>query len=210
MRCSPAAKVTEAAACPPLHLPGRCSPAAEVTEAALHHQRQLLLGGCRCLVSAWPGSFYEHIFSADSLDYVVSSSSLHFLSRAPADAMNEGRMYVSAGRPARVLDAYRVQFQGDFRLFLACRAEEVRHGGLLLLTFVARREAVPSAHDCHLWDLLAAAVEGMAAEGLVDARRLDSFDAPYYGPCPEELTEAIRKEGFFEVRRMELFEIKDD
>uniref|UniRef100_J3M341 Methyltransferase type 11 domain-containing protein n=1 Tax=Oryza brachyantha TaxID=4533 RepID=J3M341_ORYBR len=155
----------------------------------------------RRLGAAWPGSFYGRIFPAESLDYVVSSSSLHFLSRAPADAGNEGRMYVSAGGPARVLEAYRAQFQRDIRLFLACRAEEVRRGGLLLLTFVARREAAPSVHDC-LWDLLAAAVESMDARG-----QLDSFDAPFYGPCPEELTEAIREEGSFRVRRMELFEV---
>uniref|UniRef100_A0A0E0DKR1 Jasmonate O-methyltransferase n=1 Tax=Oryza meridionalis TaxID=40149 RepID=A0A0E0DKR1_9ORYZ len=155
----------------------------------------------RCLVSAWPGSFYGRVFPADSLDYVVSSSSLHFLSRAPADAApNEGRMYVSATSSSRVLDAYRAQFQADFRLFLSCRAEEVRRGGVLLLTFVARREAVPSPHDCHLWDLL--------AEAAADDRRLvDSFDAPFYGPCPEELREAIREEGSFHVRRMELFEV---
>ncbi|KAF0905865.1 hypothetical protein E2562_008900 [Oryza meyeriana var. granulata] len=103
----------------------------------------------------------------------------------------------------RIYDVHR----GDFRLFLACRAEEVRCDGLLLLTFVAGREAVPLAHDCHLWDLLAAAVEGMAAEGLVDACRLDSFELPYYGPCPDELTEAIREEVSFEVRSMELFEV---
>lgn len=36
--------------------------------------------GC-CLVSAWPGSFYERVFPEASLDYVVSSSSLHFLSK---------------------------------------------------------------------------------------------------------------------------------
>uniref|UniRef100_A0A0E0KXF2 Jasmonate O-methyltransferase n=1 Tax=Oryza punctata TaxID=4537 RepID=A0A0E0KXF2_ORYPU len=180
---------------------------------SVFRQKQKLLppereSSCRCLLSAWPGSFYGRIFPADSLDYVVSSSSLHFLSRAPADAApNEGRMYVSAtaggASRSRVLDAYRAQFQADFRLFLACRAEEVRRGGLLLLTFVARREAVPSPHDCHLWDLLAEAL--LVVD---DARRkLDSFDAPFYGPCPEELTEAIREEGSFEVRRMELFEV---
>ena len=159
----------------------------------------------RCLVSAWPGSFYGRVFPADSLDYVVSSSSLHFLSRAPADAApNEGRMYVSASSSSSScssgLHAYRAQFQADFRLFLSCRAEEVRRGGVLLLTFVARREAVPSPHDCHLWDLL--------AEAAADDRRLvDSFDAPFYGPCPEELREAIREEGSFQVTRMELFEV---
>ena len=36
--------------------------------------------GC-CLVSAWPGSFYGRVFPEASLDYVVSSSSLHFLSK---------------------------------------------------------------------------------------------------------------------------------
>ncbi|KAL5203525.1 hypothetical protein ABZP36_014477 [Zizania latifolia] len=176
----------------------------------LDQQRRQLLrpDRCRSLVSAWPGSFYGRIFPVGSLDYVVSSSSLHFLSRPPTTgAVNEGRMYVSARGPAAVLEAYRAQFQADFRLFLACRAEEVRHGGVLLLTFVARQAAEPSPHDCHIWDLLAAAVAGMAAEGLVDARKLDSFDVPFYGPCPEELTEAISEEGSFEVRRMELFEV---
>lgn len=42
------------------------------------------LAGHRCFVSAWPGSFYGRIFPAASLDYIVSSSSLHFLSKAPA------------------------------------------------------------------------------------------------------------------------------
>lgn len=36
--------------------------------------------GC-CFVSAWPGSFYGRLFPQASLDYVVSSSSLHFLSK---------------------------------------------------------------------------------------------------------------------------------
>ncbi|CAO2198591.1 unnamed protein product [Urochloa humidicola] len=39
----------------------------------------LAAGGC--LVSAWPGSFYGRVFPDHSLDYVVSSSSLHFLSK---------------------------------------------------------------------------------------------------------------------------------
>ena len=41
--------------------------------------------GC-CLVSAWPGSFYERVFPEASLDYVVSSSSLHFLSKVLIDS----------------------------------------------------------------------------------------------------------------------------
>jgi jasmonate O-methyltransferase len=41
------------------------------------------LAGTGCLVSAWPGSFYRRVFPDASLDYVVSSSSLHFLSKVP-------------------------------------------------------------------------------------------------------------------------------
>jgi len=42
--------------------------------------------GC-CLVSAaWPGSFYGRVFPEASLDYVVSSSSLHFLSKVLIDS----------------------------------------------------------------------------------------------------------------------------
>lgn len=37
-----------------------------------------------CLVSAWPGSFYGRLFPDASLDYVVSSCSLHFLSKVIA------------------------------------------------------------------------------------------------------------------------------
>lgn len=120
--------------------------------------------------------------------------------------VNKGRIYVSESSPAMVLDAYRLQFQSDFSLFLSCRAEEVRQGGLLILTFVARRTKLPSAHDCYIWDLLADALVDMAAAGLVDEAKVDSFDAPFYGPCPEELRQVIHDEGSFALKRMDLFE----
>ncbi|EES18827.1 hypothetical protein BDA96_09G000900 [Sorghum bicolor] len=164
--------------------------------------------GC-CLVSAWPGSFYERVFPEASLDYVVSSSSLHFLSKAPTMRMehpvNLGRVYVSESGPAAVLDAYRSQFHADFLAFLSCRAVEVRPRGLLLLTFVARRTARPTAHDCYLWDLLADALMDMAAAGLVDEDQVHAFNAPYYSPCPDDLAKVIAKEGSFTVRTMQLF-----
>ncbi|CAN6327072.1 unnamed protein product [Urochloa humidicola] len=168
-----------------------------------------LLAATGCLVSAWPGSFYGRLFPDNSLDYVVSSSSLHFLSKAPSmepEHVNRGRVYVSAGSPAAVLDAYRAQFDADFLSFLGCRAAETRPGGLLLLTFVARRSARPAAHDCYLWDLLADALMGMAAAGVVDEGQVHAFNAPYYAPCPDDLARAVAKEGSFAVRTMRLFD----
>ncbi|CAL5096661.1 unnamed protein product [Urochloa decumbens] len=167
------------------------------------------LAAAGCLVSAWPGSFYGRLFPDDSLDYVVSSSSLHFLSKAPSMAtenLNRGRVYVSAGSPAGVLDAYRAQFDSDFLAFLGCRAAETRPRGVLLLTFVARRSPRPAAHDCYLWDLLADALMGMAAAGLVDEGQVHAFNAPYYAPCPDDLARAVAKEGSFSVRTLRLFD----
>ncbi|OEL38883.1 Salicylate carboxymethyltransferase [Dichanthelium oligosanthes] len=168
-----------------------------------------LLVGTGCLVSAWPSSFHGRVFPEASLDYVVSSSSLHFLSKAPSMAtehLNRGRVYVSEASPAAVLDAYRGQFHADFLAFLCCRAAETRPRGLLLLTFVARRAARPTAHDCYLWDLLADALMDMATAGLVDEEQVHSFNAPYYGPCPDDLARVIAKEGSFAVRTMKLFD----
>ncbi|CAN6358839.1 unnamed protein product [Urochloa humidicola] len=167
------------------------------------------LAAAGCLVSAWPGSFYGRLFPDSSLDYVVSSSSLHFLSKAPSmepEHLNRGRVYVSAASPEAVLDAYRAQFDVDFLAFLGHRAAETRPGGLLLLTFVARRAARPAAHDCYLWDLLADALMGMAAAGFVDEGQVHAFNAPYYAPCPDDLARAVAKEGSFVVRTMRLFD----
>jgi jasmonate O-methyltransferase len=105
-----------------------------------------------------------------------------------------------------VLDAYRAQFHADFLAFLSCRAAETRARGLLLLTFVARRDARPTAHDCYLWDLLADALMDMAAAGLVDEEKVHSFNAPYYAPCPDDLARVIAKEGSFALRTMQLFD----
>jgi jasmonate O-methyltransferase len=120
--------------------------------------------------------------------------------------LNRGRVFVSASGPAAVLEAYRAQFHADFLTFLGCRAAETRPRGLLLLTFVARRAARPSAHDCYLWDLLADALMDMAAAGLVDEDRVHSFNAPYYAPCPDDLARVVDKEGSFAVRTMQLFD----
>ncbi|CAO2180554.1 unnamed protein product [Urochloa humidicola] len=167
-----------------------------------------------CLVSAWPGSFYGRVFPDHSLDYVVSSSSLHFLSKAPmmnmvnsgGEHLNKGRVYVSAGSPAAVMDAYRAQFEADFSTFLRCQAAETRPGGLLLLTFVARRTARPTAHDCYLWDVLADALMDMAAAGLVGEEQVHAFNVPFYAACPDELEEVVSKEGSFTVSTVQLFE----
>uniref|UniRef100_A0A0E0H892 Jasmonate O-methyltransferase n=1 Tax=Oryza nivara TaxID=4536 RepID=A0A0E0H892_ORYNI len=79
---------------------------------------------------------------------------------------------------------------------------------------VRRGHRLPPGHEGEEEDASAADLLGAAGEEeaepcrrAADRRLVDSFDAPFYGPCPEELREAIREEGSFQVTRMELFEV---
>jgi jasmonate O-methyltransferase len=142
----------------------------------------------------------------------VFSSSLHFLSKAPDGVSNSkrGRVYISSSSSAsesQVLDAYAVQFCSDFSAFLRCRSPEMRPGGLVLATLVARRAPCPTAHDCYLWDLIADALMDMAATGIIDEEKVRAFNAPYYSPTPDDLLQTINSEGSFAVRTMQLFDI---
>ena len=47
-------------------------------------------------------------------------------------------------------------------------------------------------------------------QGLIEEKKVDSFDAPYYAPSPEEVKFGIYKEGSFILDRLEMFEIDWD
>ncbi|GMI86237.1 hypothetical protein like AT5G04370 [Hibiscus trionum] len=46
--------------------------------------------------------------------------------------------------------------------------------------------------------------------GLVQESDVDSFNLPYYTPCKEEMREIIKKEGSFNLDKMEVFEVNWD
>ncbi|KAF5740785.1 jasmonate O-methyltransferase-like [Tripterygium wilfordii] len=170
-----------------------------------------------CFVSGIAGSFYGRLFPSKSLHFLHSSSSLHWLSQVPAGLMtsegakNKGKMYISKSSPQCVLDEYSSQFQKDFSLFLRSRAEETVQGGRMALSFMGRRTIDPTTEEsCHHWELLSRALMSMVSEGLVEEEKLDSFNTPYYAPCPEELELEIQREGSFFVDRLEAFEVDWD
>lgn len=47
-------------------------------------------------------------------------------------------------------------------------------------------------------------------QGLVEEEKVDSFNAPYYAPCAEELNLEIQKQGSFIMDQLEAFEIDWD
>lgn len=136
------------------------------------HKRSLQGPSPNLFVSAVPGSFYGRLFPKKSLHLVHSSSSLHWLSQVPASldskastALNKGKIYISKSSPQCVLDAYSLQFQNDFSLFLKSRAEEVVPGGRMVLSFMGRPTPDPtSEQSCYHWELMAHALMSMVLE----------------------------------------------
>ncbi|KAH7682781.1 Benzoate O-methyltransferase protein [Dioscorea alata] len=171
-----------------------------------------------CLISVVPGSFYCRLFPSQSLHFIHSSSSLHWLSQVPLELqhgenvkINKGNIYISETSPPCVLDAYAKQFQRDFSMFLKCRAEEIVKGGCMVLTLMSRSNANSSSmENCHQWELLAQALRDMASKGVVEKEKIDSFNAPYYAPSPEEVKRAIETEGSFSINSLKSFEASWD
>ncbi|KAE9600107.1 hypothetical protein Lal_00045648 [Lupinus albus] len=164
-----------------------------------------------CFISAVPGTFYGRLFPSKSLHFVHSSSSLHWLSQVPSGLENKGKIYISKSSPKCVLDAYLMQFQKDFSHFLESRSQEIINGGRMVLSLMGRESMDPTVpHSCYQWELLAHALMNMVSEGLVEEEIVDSFNAPYYAPCMEEMKLEIEKEGSFMVDYHEPYEIDWD
>ncbi|XP_058092022.1 probable jasmonic acid carboxyl methyltransferase 2 [Magnolia sinica] len=171
-----------------------------------------------CFISGVPGSFYGRLFPDQSLQFVHSSSSLHWLSQVPPELdistitpLNKQKIFISKTSPPSVIKAYFEQFQRDFSLFLKSRSEEIVPGGRMVLAFVGRRTADPTSEEsCHQWELLAHALNDMVLEGIVEEEKVDSFNAPYYSPSPDELKSEIEKQGSFALDQLEVFEVDWD
>ncbi|XP_068639148.1 probable jasmonic acid carboxyl methyltransferase 2 [Aristolochia californica] len=171
-----------------------------------------------CFVSVTPGSFYGRLFPSKSLQFIHSSSSLHWLSQVPLELkepivppLNKGKLYISKTSPPNVYHAYLAQFQRDFSQFLQSRSAEVAPGGRMVLSFVGRPTADPTTEEAtHQWELIAQALHSMAAEGLIDGDEIDSLDVPYYSPSTEELTLEIEREGSFVLDHLEIFQVDWD
>ncbi|XP_076881786.1 putative jasmonic acid carboxyl methyltransferase 2 [Bidens hawaiensis] len=171
-----------------------------------------------CYVWGLPGSFYGSLFPAQSLHFVHSSSSLHWLSQVPfglkhkvGTHLNKEKLYLSKSSSTSVVKAYQQQFHEDFSLFLRSRAKEMVSKGRMVLSFMGRRSPNPCADEaCYQWELLANALMSLALDGLLEKEKIDSFNAPYYAPSLEEVAREVEYDGSFVVDGAETFEIKWD
>ncbi|CAN1308455.1 Salicylate carboxymethyltransferase [Linum perenne] len=161
------------------------------------------------LFNGVPGSFYGRLLPAESLHFVHSSYSLHWLSQVPDGLVvpddldeNRGNIFIASGSPPGVLKAYYEQFQRDFSSFLRRRALEMVTGGQMVLTLLGRtseEEDSCSKDTCFIWELLSTVLNQMAIEGLIYREKLDSFNVPNYYPSPTEIEDEILKQGTFVI-----------
>ncbi|KAJ4833559.1 hypothetical protein Tsubulata_022490 [Turnera subulata] len=171
-----------------------------------------------CFIAAVPGSFHGRLFPDNSLHFVHSSYSLHFLSRVPeglvsesGEALNKGNICLAETSHPSVHNAYLDQFEKDFSSFLRSHASEVISGGRMVLTIMGRSDRNPSCkYGCEVWQLIGASLKDMVDEGKIEESLLDSFNVPIYCPSAEVVRKLIQREGSFNIDRPEQFEVNWD
>ncbi|KAL3716301.1 hypothetical protein ACJRO7_007979 [Eucalyptus globulus] len=162
-----------------------------------------------------PGSFYGRLFPKSCLHFVHSSFTLHWLSGVPKEvqdksspAWNKGRIFYPSASE-EVVKAYAAQFAKDMEVFLHARAQEVVLGGLMMLTCVTRHDGAlhSEAFANRSLDLLESCLVDMVKKGTISEERMDEFNLPMYYASPQEMKEAVERNGRFSIKKMvELFE----
>ncbi|ERN06681.1 hypothetical protein AMTR_s00058p00202720 [Amborella trichopoda] len=164
-----------------------------------------------CFMAGVPGSFFDRLFPANTLHFVHSSYSVHWLSQVPqglyeegGEALNKGNVYISETSPPGVRKAYLQQFQKDFSQFLKWRSHEVAPNGRMVLTYIGQRASENFEKDCeYVWLAFVRAIKNLISQGLVEEEKLDSFDLPIYTPIKEEVEEVVTREASFTIERFE-------
>uniref|UniRef100_A0A7N1A3Z7 Jasmonate O-methyltransferase n=1 Tax=Kalanchoe fedtschenkoi TaxID=63787 RepID=A0A7N1A3Z7_KALFE len=78
----------------------------------------------------------------------------------------------------------------------------------MVLSFMGRSSPDSTSMDAGCqWELLAEALMSMVYDGLIDEEKVDTFNAPYYAPCLEEVQLVVEKEGSFTISRVEVLEV---
>ena len=119
-----------------------------------------------------PRSFYEPLFPSKSLDLVVSMISLHWISRSP-QCLYPHLSHLEAGVTPQLKELWAQQAHGDLTKFLRHRANELKPGGQLVVSMVAKGEGgggVSESPPIGEW-----AAPALDLHTLVDLRCLESM-----------------------------------
>ncbi|KAM5572780.1 loganic acid O-methyltransferase-like [Rosa sericea] len=154
-----------------------------------------------------PGSFYDRRFPEASLHLVHSSTSLHWLSKVPAEvldknslAYNKGRIHYSNATD-EVIRAHETQYAVDMECFLHSRAQEVVYGGLMVLNIPGRPDGTTHSYPFTkvTLQLLGSCLMDLVEKGVVSEEKVDSFNIPMYTMSPQELKAVVERNGCFSI-----------
>ncbi|KAE8664250.1 homeobox-leucine zipper protein HAT5-like [Hibiscus syriacus] len=170
--------------------------------------------GPAIFIGAYPGSFYGRLFPCNCLHFIYSSYSLHWLSKVPpglydkrGESINKGNVYICDSSPPSVSQAYYNQFQEGFELFLKSRSKELVTGGRMVLILLGRigQDHVDRGNS-FLWEILSRSLAISVSRGEIDRGKLDSYEVHFYAASRNEIEDEVRREGSFEMERLEMFE----
>ncbi|KAF7031887.1 LOW QUALITY PROTEIN: hypothetical protein CFC21_043139 [Triticum aestivum] len=163
-----------------------------------------------------PGSFYERLFTTESLHLVCLSNSMHWLSKAPEDLTRNLIPAYDIDEHSRserlpiVLEAYAKQYRKDFTLFLELRAKELVSGGRMIVSLVGRRSDAMTTKFSYILEIVAQILCVMVSEGVIGKEKFDSFYGLLYEPSSEELREIIQEGASFSIREMRAHDPRTD
>nr|ANR02536.1 benzoic acid carboxyl methyltransferase [synthetic construct]CAF31508.1 S-adenosyl-L-methionine:benzoic acid/salicylic acid carboxyl methyltransferase [Nicotiana suaveolens] len=168
--------------------------------------------GTNCFVAGVAGSFYNRLFPSNSVHFVHSSFSLHWLSRVPHGIENnKGNIQVASTSPQDVVEAYYEQYERDFVNFLKLRSIELVKGGRMVLTVMGRNnEDRFSKASCYILEPMVMALNELIAEGSIEEEKVAAFNIPVYYPSPAEVKYIVEKEGSFAIDVLKTSEIHMD
>ncbi|KAL3716303.1 hypothetical protein ACJRO7_007981 [Eucalyptus globulus] len=134
-----------------------------------------------------PGSFFGHLFPKNCLHFLQKKF------RTSSPAWNKGRIfYPNANKD--IIKAYAAQFAKDMEVFLR----------LMVLTFITRLDGAPYSQvsaNRSLY-LLESCLVDMVKKGTISEERMDEFNLPMYYASPQEMKEAVERNGRFSIKKM--------
>jgi hypothetical protein len=146
---------------------------------------------------AVPGSFYTQLAVPGSVALCTCFAASHWLSRALSPYSPGTVWFADLEGEART--EFAALAQADWTQFLRCRANELRPGGMVVVSTLG---SVPDSSEKNgtrasarkLYRAIFAVANQMVADGVLEASALDHFVFPLWFPTAEEMSGPIVRE----------------
>ncbi|XVE82579.1 hypothetical protein DITRI_Ditri16bG0017000 [Diplodiscus trichospermus] len=138
--------------------------------------------GPAVFIAGYPGSFYGRLFPNNCLHFIYSSYSLHWLSKVPP------ALYDKHGKSINKGNVY-ISETSPPRVSQAYMSQFQEDFSFFLKS---RSEELVTG----------------GRMGEIEQEKLDSYDVHFYAPSTNEIEDEVRREGSFELDRLEMFEIE--